>query len=81
MHAGSDDASMDGSQEGPEETLVEFRAGLMRVQGSQLEADPRRGLVRLQQVRWVGRRGVRAPRCAPRRVGHAPPVGTMRWST
>lgn len=50
---GADDVSMDGSgglgEE--EETLVEFRAGLMRVVGAQLESDPRRGLVRLQRVR------------------------------
>ena len=36
-----------------DQTLIEFRAGLMRVAGAQLEPDPRRGLVRLHRVSEV----------------------------
>ena len=77
MDVGADDVSMDGSGGlGEEETLVEFRAGLMRVAGAQLESDPRRGLVRLQRVREKdgrgreregGRRGVLFRSAHPRR--------------
>lgn len=51
----SDLAMLSDGEDGglPEQTLVEFRAGLMRVAGAQLEPDPRRGLVRLHRVREV----------------------------
>jgi hypothetical protein len=36
------------------DTLVEFRAGRMQLQEGQLRADPRKGLLRVAQVRIKG---------------------------
>ena len=44
--------------------LTEFRAGVMRKDGTKLAADPRRGLVRV--VRVSGKRGLGAERAVPK---------------
>ena len=56
MSDGSGDMSVGEEEPLAEETLTEFRAGLMHQRSNQLQADPRRGLVRLRRVRaYIGR--------------------------